>query len=637
MNQVAPSTRKLMKLAQNAMDKQRGQEAIDLLQQVLALNPGHVEAVHKIATILHSVGNYDAALELYQRAIRTDPTYADSYILLSALLESKNQWADALQISELATQMIPNDPRTHAQLVSTYLRFNRSHLAPDYLEKILPNFPEDAELHQLYVMALKINNRRAEAEAVYATIRKKFKLPAFFRVNYETYMPRFYLSTEEIDGLRAHFSAAIERFIAEKPSLNIVMLSIDPLFSLAFHNRDNKALLTRYSHMLRLCVPQLNYVAPHCKLSVAKKEGPIRIGFISRHMHNHSVGNCYRGAMIYLSQQPEYEVTFFNLANVMDDKIQEIIQAGVPIISLPKNVLVAHKVVADKKLDMVIYPDIGMDAMTHHMAMARLAPYQACFQGHPETTGIDTIDYVISSRSYEPPNAEENYTERLLCNPGVDTIFKRPTPPERWLNRAELGLPEDKKLYVCPMAIQKFHPDYDDVLADILAADPNATLVLFNDFMQQAASDLLQQRILQKCDAPRVIFLKWQPLDHLFSILKEADAILDTIYFGGGTTAQYAFGLGFPIVTMPGKYARGRVVFSYYSIMGMEAEAPLAASPQEYVSQAVRLANDSVYKDALCKKIIENNHLLFESAPYGPRLAQLVKDIMSQNLEGYRR
>jgi predicted O-linked N-acetylglucosamine transferase (SPINDLY family) len=150
------------------------------------------------------------------------------------------------------------------------------------------------------------------------------------------------------------------------------------------------------------------------------------------------------------------------------------------------------------------------------------------------------------------------------------------------------------------------------------------------------AGDLLKQRILEHCDASRIIFLGWQPLDLLFSIMKTADAILDTIYFGGGTTAQYAFGLGFPITTMPSQYARGRVVYSYYALMGIE-NPPVAETPAQYVELAVRLANESGYAQAIREQILSNNHKLFESAPYGPHIAQMIKDIMQQQLAAYAR
>lgn len=637
MNQTAPSTRKLMKLAMNALQKHRGQEAIDLLQQVLQLNPQHAEALHQTGYMLHGSGNYPAAADFYQRAISADPQHIESYLLLSKLMESQGRSNEALQLAQHATRIAPDDARTHAELVSLLLRFHKAHLVTGYLEPLLPKFAGSVELQQFYCLALKLNGRFAEAETAYRKLLAGGRVPASFRIMFETYLPRLNRSAEEIDMLRSNFKESVEKFIAEKPRIDLGLLSSHPLFFLAFHNRDNKELTQLYTKMLRLGAPQLNYVAPHCKLAVAVEEGrPLRIGFISSHLHNHSVGNCYRGAMLHLAAQPEFAVTFFNLADVMDEKIQLIVNARVPMVQLPKNIAAAQELVAGHRLDLVLYPDIGMDAATHYLAMARLAPRQACFQGHPETTGIDTIDYVISSRSYEPEHADENYTEQLLCNAGVDTVFTRPVPPPRWLTREELKLPTDRKLYVCPMAIQKFHPDFDAVLADILARDPDATLVLFNDFHQQSASEMLQQRILAQCDPSRVLFLGWQPLATLFSILKAADAILDTIHFGAGTTAQYAFGFGLPIVTLPGRYARGRVVHSYYRLMGIDG-APEAKDTQEYAALAVKLANDTAYQESLSAQILARNSVLWDGEPYGPKLVQLVKDIVGQDLAGYRR
>lgn len=36
----------------------------------------------------------------------------------------------------------------------------------------------------------------------------------------------------------------------------------------------------------------------------------------------------------------------------------------------------AREVVAGEKLDVLVYPDIGMEVLTYYMAFARLAPVQ---------------------------------------------------------------------------------------------------------------------------------------------------------------------------------------------------------------------------------------------------------------------
>ncbi len=636
MNQAAaPSTRKLMKMAEAALQKKRGTEALNLYGQVIQLNPMHAEAHHQVGLILHIAGDNVQARTYLERAIQCDPAHADSYLLLAVIAEAQNNGFEALQlVLHAATHVAPENARAHAAVVGTMLRQHQSHMVVPYLENILPRFPNDQELHEFYCFGLKVAYRFDEAETEYARMCKKWRVPSVFRMLFETYMPRLIRSNEQIDRTREDLEKAIERFMSEKPRIDPNTLNLHPVFGLAYHDRDNKELIQRFNAMLRLCMPELNYTAPHAKSS-SPPEGKIRIAFVSAHMHKHPVGHCYRGAMIQLAQQPEFDVVFFNLSHVMDEGIQEVINAGIAMPSVPKDVISARKTIESFKPDMVIYPDIGLHIPTHYLAMTRLARYQCCFQGHPETTGIDTIDYFISSRTYEPPHAQQNYGETLLCYEGIDTVFKRPTPPARWLSREELQLPSGKKLYVCPMAIQKFHPDFDSLLTQILQADPKAVLVLFSDFDQQGATEILKQRLLQHCDPARVIFLEWQPLERFFSILKAADAILDSIYFGLGTTAQFAFGLGFPIVTMPGRYARGRVVHGYYRTMGIE-EAPEADSPAAYVASALRVANDDTYRAKLEEQILSNNAKLFEQVEQSPLVVQLIKDIFAQDIEQYR-
>ena len=631
-----PSVRQLMKRAEGAMKKEDGGSALALLNQVLATNPNHVEALYNIGYIMHCVGRFAEAQQYYQRAIEADPAYVDSYLMLTKLLEESNLSDQAIQIANLATQMAPDNPKTHLELVGLLIRFNQAHVAVQYLDQVLPKFPKEASLWQVYCMGLKINERHEEADLAYDKLVKEMHITFSARVLYETYLPRLHRTTESIDDTREKFKKSLEMFIDRKVKINIDEIKFQPVFQLAFHNRDNKELLQLFVKTLRSMAPMLNYTAPHCKGAVVRREGKIRIGFISRCMHNHSVGSCYRGAMIAIAQHPDFELTFLNPSTIVDSGIQQIIDAGIPIVSLPRTIVGCHTVIAPYQFDIIVYPDLGMDAMTHYLAMARMAHYQLCFQGHPETSGIDTVDYFVSSRAYEPPHADENYTERLLCNEGIDTVFKRPVEPAQWLTRTDFGLPEDKKLYLCPMAIQKFHPDFDDLLADILAADPNGIVVLFNDFQQATASELLRDRILKKCDKERVIFMPWLSLEQLFSVMKLADAVLDTIYFGGGTTIQYAFHFGIPVVTMPGHYARGRVTYSYYSIMGVP-DAPVARDKAEYVTCAVRLANDKDYARTISAEILARNKALFETEPYAPKVIQLMHDIMDQKLEAYKR
>lgn len=628
------STRQLFKLATNAYKKGNPVQAAQLCRQVLQGNPTHSKALNMLGDICRIQGELDNAIRYYSASINADAADPEAYIGLARALASQDKANEAVKIAHKATQIAPQNAETHGMLVHLFMRFNHAHMALPYLEQIMPNFGNNAELLQYYSMALKVNEQREKADAVYTDMIKKHNIPASFRVLYETYLPRLPMSNGEIEEVRAQFEASLDRFIKEKPKLNLSQLSYQPLFNLAFHNRDNKDLSRKYCQLLRLGAPELTFTAPHCKDTPDAAKRPIRIGFVSRHMHDHPVGRCYRNVLLSLHAHPDFKVTLFQIENIVDDKIRQLASAGVSIQVLPRSLPQAQQAIAAQQLDILIYPDLGMDVTSYYLALARLAPYQACLTGHPDTTGIDTMDYFISSAYYETPTSRENYNETLLKPPCLDTIFDRPQPPEKWYNREELGLPAGKNLYVCPMAIQKIHSDFDDILAGILKKDANAVLVLFNDFQLQSASQRLQERILAKCPKERVLFLGWQPMDKLLSIMKTCDAVLATMYFGAGTTGQYATAFGVPMVNMPGRYARSRIVSGSYELMGIE-DAPTAETAEDYVTTAVKLANDKAYKEKISQQLLAKNGALFEDNIYREEVVTFMKAIMEQKLERY--
>jgi len=68
---------------------------------------------------------------------------------------------------------------------------------------------------------------------------------------------------------------------------------------------------------------------------------------------------------------------------------------------LPLSLGKAHQQIADKQLDILCYPDIGMDSLTYLLAFSCLVPVQSTIRGHPITSGIRNIDYFISTHDLE--------------------------------------------------------------------------------------------------------------------------------------------------------------------------------------------------------------------------------------------
>ncbi|MEE4355512.1 MAG: hypothetical protein V2I97_03535, partial [Desulfococcaceae bacterium] len=356
--------------------------------------------------------------------------------------------------------------------------------------------------------------------------------------------------------------------------------------------------------------PDLQWQAPHCR-SGRKKKDKIRIGFISAFLFpHHTIGKLNLGLIRNLSRE-KFSVRVFQFRG-KDGKISrdEHIPADEYVL-LPSAYPAARQAIAEQKLDILFYLDIGMDPLTYFLAYARLAPVQCVTWGHPVTTGIPNMDYFISAEMLEPEDAQIHYTEKLICFKKISTYYYRPKMPERPSGRENLKLPEDKNLYTCPQTLFKFHPDYDHVLKEILRKDPKSVLVLLEGKYPEW-KDALKTRFLKNFPNAenRLIFLKFLPLADYLSLLMVSDAVMDPLYFGGGNSSYEAFSCGVPVVTWPGPYMRGRVTSAAYH--QMEMKDCIADDFQSYVHKTLQLVHDREWKNFLQEKIHHQSCVLFE-------------------------
>ncbi len=82
--------------------------------------------------------------------------------------------------------------------------------------------------------------------------------------------------------------------------------------------------------------------------------------------------------------------------------------------------------------------------------------------------------------------------------------------------------------------------------------------------------------------------------------------------FGGGNSTYETLAAGTPVVTLPTEFLRGRISRALYTKMGFTEL--VCASPEEYVEQALRLANDADYRAHVVARIAETVDVLFEDA-----------------------
>ncbi|HEY2630267.1 MAG TPA: hypothetical protein VGI57_14145, partial [Usitatibacter sp.] len=85
--------------------------------------------------------------------------------------------------------------------------------------------------------------------------------------------------------------------------------------------------------------------------------------------------------------------------------------------------------------------------------------------------------------------------------------------------------------------------------------------------------------------------------------------MLDTFHWSGGNTSLDAFAAGLPVVTMPGRFMRGRQSAGMLRMMGIEDL--VAGNEEDYVAKAVGVATDRAKREALSARIRAGHPLLF--------------------------
>jgi len=330
------------------------------------------------------------------------------------------------------------------------------------------------------------------------------------------------------------------------------------------------------------------------------------------------------GGLIERLPRHDFHVSIFSVGCWNDATVSRLRGRAEQYVAVPANIPAARELILRGGLDLLFFPDIGMEPVCYALAMSRLARVQCATWGHPVTTGLPTVDYFVSSRLLEPDDAGDHYTERLVRLATINAFCAPPRLRGPAQSRADLGLPEKAHLYLCPQSLFKLHPEFDDHLAQIVMRDPQGLLV-FLEAPHPAWQELLVKRWAARPERidRKARFLPRTGRDAFLHVLRLADVILDPTHFGGGKTSYQALGLGVPVVTQPSRFLRGRITAALYQKMGWRNL--IAPDRQTYVELAVKLASDADFRSWAASQIAQRQACLFEEAAAVEQFASFLR------------
>lgn len=603
-------------------------DPLSLKEAMLALARSPAPGRRAALGLLHQMlGETDGARLQYRRALADDPAQLAALRGLLSLAQRPDEIAEIIDLLGRAAAHRPDHALVLADLGAALFMTRRFDAALPVLERAVALAPRAAKPARQLFFIHQDRGDPAAARAVYALHLCRAR-DAVMEIQAATLLPPVPDSLDHMAEWRQRFAANARALAAEPPRLDDPVRGFArSLFLLAYHGRDDRAIRADLASMYRRACPALGFVAPHCRApragaSASAAGRRIRVGFVSSFFHEHTIGKLNLGLVQKLPRE-RFEVAVFSVPGP-NDRVNALYRGYADrFVELSPDPARARATIAEAAQDVLIYPEIGMEALTHALAFARLAPVQATTWGHPETTGIDTIDAFLSSDLLEPDGADSAYGERLArfaslpARPALATARRR-------FEREHFGLPADARVYACPQTLFKFHPSFDPMLAEILERDPAALLVLLEGSNPHWAERLKQRLRRAGIDVDRRIrFLPPMPLDQYLSLCRLADVVLDTPVFGGGNSSYEAMCQGAVVVTLPAEFMRGRITQALYRKMQLDDLVP--GDARAYVELALRVAAERDFREAQRARIAERIATVYETDDSVAELADWIE------------
>jgi predicted O-linked N-acetylglucosamine transferase (SPINDLY family) len=499
-----------------------------------------------------------------------------------------------------------------------------NHFQPVYLMGLLARYKIE---QNEYISAEHYLNRIMQVKNKFPTIAQEIQLA--------TLLTGYPLSIDNAKNTILNLENRLDKILDMK-NINISYINdSDPyifcilsIFNLEIYYEANiKSLMSKYNKLAVKVFPDLIYTAPHLKLdNKIEKKNEYKIGIVSSFFSdNTSVLLDFKGVINKLPDK--YNLTFIYLNESNKDSSYLKTKDNVLEYHISNNWLeTVRKDISKLNLDILFYLEPVMSSMVQRLMKSKLAKIQLVSHGHPTTSGHDSnlINYYISwaGAELDYDKANKHYTEELILIP-KNTIHQYYTPVSH--NNMSLKdnysfkditredfidyAPPTCNWYLCMQKPFKRHPQFDNIVKNILDKDPNGRVLLHGE-EKHNINKIINDRLNNiNTDMSRVHLIPLQPHFRLMALYKLSDVILDSYYAGGCTTSREALELGAPIVTLPSRYLGSRWTYGYYNIM--DVHDLIAINKEDYVKIAIKLGTNKKYNNEIKNKIKQNVNKLF--------------------------
>jgi len=599
----------------------RAREGLIAAEQAAALVPDSPEAWAILGSVARMAGNLARAAEAFGEGARRAPEHARMHHNLGAVLIEAGRAPEAEAPLREAIRLAPDFAAAHFNLGMALLQTDRPAAAAAAYGDAAALMPDRPQAEAGLAVALRASGDAPAAIAAFerALARDPDYLPARFGAALT--LPMVYDDEAEIEGWRARWrrgvqalDAAVDLATPAGIAAAYAAATASTNFHLAAQGRNDRDDQRAYGALLEriaaAVLPDLMLPRPRRQRAPGEK---IRVGFASAHLHRHSITRTHGGFITGLDPA-RFEVTAFHLGQ-REDAVTAALRAGTArFVRAGGDRRAVARGIAAAQLDILLYPDIGMEPGGQFLAALHLAPVQANMGGHPVTSGLSAIDCFLTAEGMEPEGGERFYTETLARLPGIGSRYPRPDlapePPD---------LPADARgegpVLLNAQSLFKLLPQFDSLYPRIAKAVGPCRFWFLQGPAPKAA-DLFLARMSRAFAAEGleaaafVRLLPPQREGRFQGLIAAADLVLDGLPWSGNNTTMDTLAAGRAVVTWPQDTMRGRHAAAILAQAGLPEL--VADSADGFVGLAARLTTDRAWRGEMEARIAAGRARVFE-------------------------
>lgn len=552
-NRLLESIPALFKQAVKAQQENERSVAETLYQQILAINPKHVDSLHNLGVLLRRKGELEQSVILLQKLVKIAPAVVH-YCSLADVLTLQKKHEEAISCYQKAIALNPGDSTAYNNLGTLFWTLLRYDEAICYYEKTVSlDTQHDTALGNI---------------GLCLTAQGNYKKAAY-------YLRKATLASPTTSS---HYSNLLYCLCFDESSFPNTYL------------QEAK----RLDAALREETPQ-----PYRHLNTHAHKTMLRVGFVSGDLKNHPVGYFLESILSHISQE-HFQLIAYKTNVTEDDlsaRIKPFFTQWVDI--APLNNKQAAELIYHDQIDILI-------DLSGHTAMNRLplfaakpAPIQVSWLGYWASTGLSCIDYFLADPTSAPPEIQSQFSEKLYYLPNTRLCFTPPHPSTTSDVGSLPALTNTNVTFACFQNLKKINEEVIQCWAKILQQLPNSQLLIKNKQLTNGTvkQDFLNKLISGNVPLAQIALQEPSPRQEYLATYNTVDIMLDTFPYPGGTTTCEALWMGVPTLTLTGNTLLARQGVSMLSCVGLTDW--IAQDKDEYVQKAITFAHNLPLLSAL--------------------------------------